>query len=247
MKETGLIFNAEMVRAIIDGRKTQTRRVIKPQPFDRSWSRHDHQIEIVSGRSEEGDEIDGLIAYTKSSGGTWSAKCPFGQTGDRLWVRETFSCIGNEDGHPVNANGDLCERENAQRIYKASAIQKPNNYGLWTSPDGFDFEGSWTPSIHMPRWASRITLEITGVRVERLNDISPEDAESEGLERTNFTGFGDEPGMPCFPEPDVYRGTKEHGWTECPSEAFQHLWKSLYGEESWQKNPWCWVIEFKRL
>ena len=99
----------------------------------------------------------------------------------------------------------------------------------------------------MPRWASRILLEITDVRVERLNAISPEDAESEGLERTNFTGFGDEPGLPSYPEPDVYFDPLKKQWKEYPPEAFAGLWESIYGEGSWNANPWVWVIEFKRV
>lgn len=87
MKERPILFNAEMVKAILSGRKTQTRRVIRDQPFDRSQYRHDHQIEIVSGRADLGDEIDGLLAYSKSSGGEWHAKCQLGQPGDQLWVR----------------------------------------------------------------------------------------------------------------------------------------------------------------
>ncbi|MCZ0823691.1 ASCH domain-containing protein [Dickeya solani] len=211
MKERGMIFNADMVRAILDGRKTQTRRIIKLS--------HERGMvnPVVRGKNGEISSVTCRLAPTLS---------PHGGVGDRLWVRETFSCIGNEDGHPINANGDLCERENAQRIYKASSIQKLNNYGLWTSPDGFDFEGRWTPSIHMPRWASRITLEITGVRVERLNSISEEDAQAEGISPATYM---------ITPPEAAYRV------------GFRHLWESIYGEESWQGNPWVWVIEFRRV
>ncbi|EAA9516289.1 hypothetical protein PZE02_003091 [Salmonella enterica subsp. enterica serovar Vitkin] len=211
MKERGMIFNGEMVRAIIDGRKTQTRRPIK-------WKQ--------TRFTEVAERDDGSLwpwAEDCERGGDIWFTCPFGEVGDRIWVRETFSCIGNEDGHPVDANSNLCSREDAQRIYRASAIQNPGNYGLWTSPDGFDFEGSWTPSIHMPRWASRITLEITDVRVERLNNISECDAKAEGGP-TECTLIGDK----YFP-------------------GFRSLWKSIYGEESWAANPWVWVIEFKRV
>ncbi|ECC1584405.1 hypothetical protein FNH94_17485 [Salmonella enterica subsp. diarizonae] len=211
MKERGMIFNGEMVRAILDGRKTQTRRPIK-------WKQ--------TRFTEVAERDDGSLwpwAEDCERGGDIWFTCPFGEVGDRIWVRETFSCIGNEDGHPVDANSNLCSREDAQRIYRASAIQNPGNYGLWTSPDGFDFEGSWTPSIHMPRWASRITLEITDVRVERLNNISECDAKAEGGP-TECTLIGDK----YFP-------------------GFRSLWKSIYGEESWAANPWVWVIEFKRV
>ncbi|MBW7715595.1 morphogenetic protein [Enterobacter kobei] len=214
MKERGMIFNGEMVRAILDGRKTQTRRPVKFPHIDR-----DAMCEL------SGNELAGEL-----SAGNYR-NCPHGKPGDRIWVRETFSCIGNEDGHPVDADGNLCSREDAQRIYRASAIQKPGNYGIWTSADDFDFEGAWTPSIHMPRWASRITLEITGVRVERLNSISQEDAQAEGMELTGW--------RPTYSDPD----SGGEVWT--PYDNFAQLWESIYGEESWKANPWVWVIEFK--
>lgn len=223
MTERGMIFNAEMVRAILDGRKTQTRRIMKIQPDSPNLGLL--RITDSTKRADIGKyhwaESNATGTHTRSA----LFACPFGQPGDRIWVRETFSCMGNEDAHPVDANGNLCERENAQRIYRASATQKPGNYGLWSSPDpdGFDFEGSWTPSIHMPRWASRITLEITDVRVERLNSISEEDALAEGVRATALS-------------PAKY--------------VFGSLWQSIYGADnpqSWQANPWVWVIEFRRV
>ncbi|UDQ77708.1 hypothetical protein LJQ72_09215 [Pectobacterium brasiliense] len=221
MKEHPIIFNGEMVRAILDGRKTQTRRVIKPQPFDRSQYRRDHQIEIISGRAENGDEIDGLYAYTKSTGGTWDAKCPFGQPGDRLWVRETSGLQVRRDA--LGGTGEF-------RVYRAS------------NPDAIRYKTAsgeiapikWVPSIHMPRYASRITLEITDVRVELLNNISEEDAQAEGVE-------------------SLHGGYWRHyqpEWTQHQLSAkgsFATLWKSIYGEENWNSNPWVWVTEFKQI
>lgn len=210
MTEHGMIFNAEMVRAILDGRKTQTRRIVKLS--------HERGMKnpVVRGKNGEVSYVGCRLA---------AMLCPFGQPGDRLWVRETFSCIGNEDGHPVDADGNLCERENAQRIYRASAIQKTNNYGLWTSPDGFEFEGTWTPSIHMPRWASRITLEITDVRVERLKHVPRAGIIAEGYPAERAANGG---------EYDPFL------W-------YRDLWESIYGDGSWQANPWVWVIEFRRV
>ncbi|CAI8704707.1 hypothetical protein [Kosakonia quasisacchari] len=213
-----MFFNDEMVRAILDGRKTQTRRIMKVQPESNQFG-----LLRISDSTKRNDIGKYHWAESNATGTHARSKlfsCPFGYVGDRIWVRETFSCIGNEDGHPVDAHGNLCSRKNAQRIYRASAIHKPKNYGLWTSQDGFDFEGPWTPSIHMPRWASRITLEITGVRVERLNEISEEDASAEGISGS------------------VARDVVA---------AYASLWQSIYGEESWQANPWVWVIEFKRI
>lgn len=208
-----MIFNAEMVRAILDGRKTQTRRPVK-------GVRPDNCLPIHPATATRSGVHTHVMDAPKHG------LCPFGVVGDRLWVRETWATLGNEDGHPVDANGNLCSREDAQRIYRASAIQNPGNYGLWTSPDGFDFEGSWTPSIHMPRWASRITLEITDVRVERLNAISEEDAQAEGVQPACYE---------ITPPEAAYRV------------SFGEVWRGIYGEESWAANPWVWVIKFKRV
>ncbi|CAH5544472.1 hypothetical protein AI3021V1_1244 [Klebsiella pneumoniae] len=220
-----MIFNAEMVRALLDGRKTQTRRPIK-------W-KQTRFTEI--GEREDGSKWP-WSEDAEHACDFWHP-CPFGAVGDRIWVREAF-------------------RVHSRATDVATLVYKASERNSWTeqtrrvpvavcnkpaTPE------KWTPSLHMPRWASRILLEITGVRVERLNAISPEDAESEGLERTNFTGFGDEPGLPSYPEPDVYFDPLKKQWKEYPPEAFAGLWESIYGEGSWKANPWVWVIEFKRV
>ncbi|OUY78126.1 hypothetical protein BLL03_05200 [Klebsiella pneumoniae] len=210
MKERGMIFNGEMVRALLSGRKTQTRRHIK-------W-KQTRFTEI--GELEDGSKWP-WSEDAEHACDFWHP-CPFGAVGDRIWVRETWARYNiDQNCHDI--------------AYRA------------TTPADWPEEGRWRPSIHMPRWASRILLEITDVRVERVNAISPEDAESEGLERTNFTGFGDEPGLPSYPEPDVYFDPLKKQWKEYPPEAFAGLWESIYGEGSWQANPWVWVIEFKRI
>ncbi|HBX7818996.1 TPA: hypothetical protein MIG43_02085 [Klebsiella pneumoniae] len=219
MKERGMIFNGEMVRALLDGRKTQTRRIIK----DCTVGRDPISKFIKIGKKFIGcypEDVPELIREC----------CPYGVPGDRIWVRETWAEAG------ANAP-DL-------KLYRANYPEHvPSIYENVPPAE----EIRWTPSIHMPRTASRILLEITDVRVERLNAISPEDAESEGLERTNFTGFGDEPGLPSYPEPDVYFDPLKKQWKEYPPEAFAGLWESIYGADSWQANPWVWVIEFKRV
>ncbi|WP_400258240.1 hypothetical protein [Serratia nevei] len=213
MKERPVIFNGEMVLAILDGRKTQTRRVIKLS--------HERGMvnPVIRGRNGEISSISCRLAPTL---------CPFGQVGDRLWVRETFAILGNEDGCPIDWDGNLIkgDEKHAARIYKASCWQEPGNYGLWSIPDrDTQYEGAWRPSIHMPRWASRISLEITAVRVERLNDISEEDAKAEGVKAGVCPGH-------------------EHMMHQV---AFSELWQSIYGAESWRANPWVWVIEFKHV
>ncbi|HBV9972668.1 hypothetical protein AZZ74_003619 [Klebsiella pneumoniae] len=223
MKERGMIFNGEMVRAILDGRKTQTRRPIK-------WKQ--------TRFTEIGEREDG-------SNWPWSEDaehacdfwhpCPFGAVGDRIWVRETWATLGNEDGCCVDWEGKLCkgDERSAARIYRASCEQRPGDYGLWSIPDDaywkphtkeHKFEGAWRPSIHMPRWASRILLEITNVRVERLQSITLGDICKEvGCGLYDF-------------RPATY------GF-----QVWEELWKSIYGAENWQANPWVWVISFERV
>ncbi|AUV26701.1 morphogenetic protein [Citrobacter sp. RHBSTW-00678] len=200
MTERGMIFNSEMVRAILDGRKTQTRRPIKFPFKDRNL-----------GCELSGNELAGELSarnYLNS---------PFGKPGDRIWVRETFQGPLFDFDQMDAYCKDSTPFEKAQFcVYKADG--KP-------APEFFDADDNlhccWRPSIHMPRWASRITLEITDVRVERLNAITESDAEAEGI---TYTGFGD-----------------------LLVDGYRYLWKSIYGDDSWQVNPWVWVIEFKRI
>ncbi|NIA73990.1 hypothetical protein HBA43_15545 [Providencia rettgeri] len=224
MKERGIIFNSEMVRAILDGRKTQTRRVVNNAiPGNCLWLK-----KPTKTRSGTTTHVLDAPKYNL---------CPLGGVGDRLWVRETFALLGNEDGVCVDWNDNILKasEEQAARIYKASCEQKDGDYGLWSIPDDADwkphtdnhkYDGTWTPSIHMPRWASRITLEITDVRVERLQEASDDDFKAEGypLER-ELTGGS----------------TDAFCW-------FRHLWDSVSKPDcNYESNPWVWVIEFKRV
>lgn len=218
MKERGMIFNGEMVRAILDGRKTQTRRPVRFPVLDKNL-----------GCELAGNELAGELSagnYLNSA---------FGRPGDRIWVRETWAILGNEDGCCIDWEEKLCKADerSAARIYRASCEQKPGNYGLWSIPDDADwkphtkdhqYEGAWRPSIHMPRWASRILLEITDVRVERLQSIT----------------FGDI----CK---EVGCGLYDFRPATYGFQVWEELWKSIYGAENWQANPWVWVIEFKRV
>ncbi|HCA6984233.1 TPA: hypothetical protein MX171_000928 [Klebsiella pneumoniae] len=235
MKERGMIFNGEMVRAILDGRKTQTRRPIK-------W-KQTRFTEI--GEREDGSKWP-WSEDAEHACDFWHP-CPFGAVGDRIWVRETWATLGNEDGCCIDWEGNLCkgDERSAARIYRASCEQRPGDYGLWSIPDDaywkphtkeHKFEGAWRPSIHMPRWASRILLEITDVRAERLNAISEEDATAEGVPPAGSL-LPDYPGTFLTPKGDFATAKV----------AFQRLWESIYGEESWKANGWVWVISFKRV
>ncbi|MDX7082527.1 hypothetical protein [Serratia marcescens] len=210
MKERPVIFNSEMVRAILDGRKTQTRRVIKLS--------HERGMvnPVIRGRNGEISSISCRLAPTL---------CPFGQVGDRLWVRETFGMQVRRDG--LGGTGEF-------RVYRASNPDAVK----YTTACGKSVPVKWTPSIHMPRRASRILLEITAVRVERLNSISEEDAKAEGVRVVKVRADGERYCDYQSPEINHYRR---------PSDSFISLWESIYGEESWQDSPWVWVIEFKRV
>ena len=177
-----MIFNGEMVRAILDGRKTQTRRPANPSTANL---------------------LDLQEQYPHKK---YNISCPFGAVGDRIWVREAWAEAGA--GAP-----DL-------KLYRANYPEHvPTHYENVPPVD----EIRWTPSIHMPRWASRLTLEITGVRVERLRDLSEDDAKSEGITPPS--------------------GGVLPGWEYRIN--FRDLWMSIYGADNWEANPWVWVIEFK--
>jgi len=206
VKEHGMIFNGEMVRAILDGRKTQTRRIVS-----------DRHLNLIDVGSQIGEcyPLECGIDHENSQS-YYREHCPFGTIGDRIWVRETWAEAGA--GAPE------------LQLYRANYPEHvPSHYE--NVPLAEDIR--WTPSIHMPRWASRILLEITGVRVERLNDISQQDAQAEGMKLTGW--------RPTYSDPDSGGDV----WT--PYDNFAQLWESIYGVDSWKANPWVWVIEFKRI
>jgi hypothetical protein len=207
MKERPILFSGPMVRAILEGRKSQTRRVVKG---------------LTAGHEHTGRSLTGL-GYPASMGKWWAeflhsepgspiyVACPYGQPGDRLWVRETWAL------HPDDGEAGV----------------------LWRATDpGWDAEGTglkWRPSIFMPRWASRIELEVTGVRVERLQGIRPLDAIAEGIMEYEPGAFHWEP---CGSGTEYFRG---------PRDAFLTLWDSINAKRGhgWDVNPWVWVVEFR--
>lgn len=198
-----MIFNAEMVRAILDGRKTQTRRPIKWKQtrFTEIAERDDGSLWPWAEDCERGGDI-------------WFA-CPYGEIGDRIWVRETFRVHSR-----ATDVATLVYRASVRNSWTEQTHRVP--VAVCNKPATPE---KWTPSIHMPRWASRILLEITDVRVERLRDLSEEDAKSEGITP---------PAGGVLP-----------GWEYRIN--FRDLWMDIYGTDSWEANPWVWVIEFKRV
>lgn len=222
MTERGMIFNADMVRAILDGRKTQTRREVKlnldiaslatTYDWATSLAANHYQGLTEEQIQQKAESLRGVIhPVILGNGQMVSIICPHGKPGDRIWVREAF-------------------RVHSRATDVATLVYKASERNSWTeqthrvpvavcnkpaTPE------KWTPSLHMPRWASRILLEITGVRVERLRSMSQDDARAEGVIAAS--------------------GPMEAGL------AFRELWDSIYGEESWKANPWVWVISFKRV
>jgi len=209
MKERPIPFSAPMVPPVLDGSKTQTRRVVKPQFND------DAEPAEMGLTNDQGHQISGHsgLWWDDCAGNSDAAiRSPYGQTGDRLWVRETWRGIVNiaPPGHYEYAVAHyIPDREYCRRV----------EYAASQAPDG----EPWRPSIHMPRWASRILLEITGVRVERLQDISEADAIAEGVKPLQDAGA-------------VFAPAKS---------AYCDLWEAINGSGSWFTNPWVWVIEFK--
>ncbi|EBS5022316.1 hypothetical protein A9C54_002489 [Salmonella enterica subsp. enterica serovar Hvittingfoss] len=203
MSERGMIFNGEMVRAILDGRKTQTRRPIKWKQtrFTEIAERDDGSLWPWAEDCERGGDI-------------WFA-CPYGEIGDRIWVRETFRVHSR-----ATDVATLVYRASVRNSWTEQTHRVP--VAVCNKPATPE---KWTPSIHMPRWASRILLEITDVRVERLRDLSEEDAKSEGITPS--------------------AGGVLPGWEYRIN--FRDLWMDIYGTDNWEANPWVWVIEFKRV
>lgn len=231
MKERGMIFNAEMVRAILDGRKTQTRRIMKPQPEPCPRGGHWWPSNVFKTMLHVEDEMqNGKGGW----GGLVGDACPFGDVGDRIWVRETFQgpLVHEELFEEYSAYPEKFETPEYCE-YAADGGVRPEYCDL-----DDNLRHGWRPSIHMPRWASRILLEITNVRVERLNAISEEDAEAEGIDMEAL-----------YDSQDCYDCIADHNMTGRPTVtgAFKYLWESIYGEEGWKSNPWVWVIEFKRV
>jgi hypothetical protein len=214
MTERPILFSGEMVRAILDGRKTQTRRIVKHIESHSVGKTAEHRF-IDCVRLKIGGLADpGSPAHLE--------ECPYGQPGDRLWVRESWSPM--DDRPELKALGGVYYAVNENR----------------------DSKRKWKPSIHMPRWASRITLEITDVRVERVQDITDLDACDEGA-----LGVDTEKVRPGYSESvrDAEQKKIRPPLGPGPRERFEWLWDSINAKRGygWDMNPWVWVIEFKRI
>lgn len=228
MKERPILFSGPMVRAILEERKTQTRRTMKPQPPTGEWDVGALTAETIyptkvdrHGEDQPGPECFGATCES----GEWCLPCPYGAPGDLLWVRETWAAL------------DRCirQRDSAAVNYRASDTIGPHL--------------KWRPSIFMPRWASRLTLRITDIRVERLQEITGDDAFAEGIQ-IPCSG----PGMPLLRitgrvSPDRFSSEDPRIWKVKDWARFEYaeLWEQINGKGSWDANPWVWVITFERF
>lgn len=252
MKERPILFNGAMVRAILSGAKSQTRRVVKVggdlPPEWATFAAEGHSLTTPGGDrpsglfywSEEQTAGQALKALRRwpilpakhpLAGESYWAECPFGKIGDRLWVRETWADLTATHGRhweKYNAATGLYERGIHPFLWYAADGDQPEMGG------GEINREPWRPSTSMPRSACRVVLEITEVRVERLHAISAADAEAEGLRK--------------FPFEDSHAWAWRDG-DRCghasPTGAFRSLWTSTGGD--WEANPWVWVIGFKRV
>jgi hypothetical protein len=209
MSEHPILFNGDMVRAILDERKTQTRRVVKLTGDMRYW----RSVDRMAGERWR---------FATKGAKVWTdLRCPYGQPGDRLWVRETFMTGTNFGGKFIVAY----RADKSCHVRNQSTKGVPNADYSYPLDDYDESENiKWRPSIHMPRWASRITLEITDLRVERVQEIPPQDVIAEGITRRT---------------------------EDCAEELgeFRELWNTINAKRGygWDANPWVWVVTFKQL
>lgn len=219
MKERPILFSAPMVRALLAGTKSQTRRIVKPMPkwasrfpvCNPSGMAAGHQIWWWDG------EFDRVGV---------AQDCPYGVPGDALWVREAHALIWPDENAP--------ERDEDNRVEYRADTDGRCLPGEWPDDErGNEDCPRWRPSIHMPRWASRITLRITDVRVERLNEISEADAEAEGAPRGGFDEDGRFYENPVGPDRGTYRA------------GYAGVWEHINGPGSWAANPWVWAVSFE--
>jgi len=221
MKQRPILFSTPMVQAILDGRKTMTRRIMKPQPW--VFSQPDNGIEDPAHeewnwpipKSEFKGEAIGMISHPSA----FYKYCPYGQPGDVLWVREGFAPF-------------------------VGMIRQPRDYKYKADNNALHKDVKWKPSIHMPKSACRLFLEVASVKVERLQDITESDAIAEGIES--------DPLGPVEIHDHEELFYKNYQFPESKfryvdaKKSFASLWMSIHGSESWNQNPWVWVIEFKR-
>jgi hypothetical protein len=250
VNERGILFSKPMVLALLDGSKTQTRRIVKHEIRGPNYLGHFYWHDKNGWQGAHG----GDTPFEKTSA---ALLCPYGQPGDRLWVRETWGNVAysfdeagdRQDWIPGRPATAIHQMPFGKGYYSGHVIYRADGEFEWCDDDGDGERSCWHPNIHMPREASRIDLEITGIRVERLQDISEEDAKAEGITSDNVIigancngGRHTEERATRF----FFDGCDGEGF-ETGVDAYRGLWESLNGAGSWDVNPWVWVVEFKRI
>ncbi|MFG1172231.1 hypothetical protein AAFN90_01225 [Erwiniaceae bacterium CAU 1747] len=218
MKERPILFSDQRVRALLSGRQSQTRRIMKCQPLGSVQDNHEGCYGIDVKRNHlQGNRVMGMENISHLS--------PHGQPGDRLWVRETW-------------RGPIIVPEDVLRYQQDPAAFRNHQYCRYRadisacgSDEGFDHPG-WQAGIHMPRWASRIDLLITRLRIEKIQDISDDDIMAEGVQ---------------FDSHFLNSFFTLQNETVSPKQAYRQAWTAQYGDTSWEVNPWVWVIDFERI
>ena len=220
--EKPIIFNSEMVRAILDGRKTQTRRIIKPQPI---WEKKQPNSLKAAGWKWKTKKV-GLSAWVEIDKFLCELTqyCPYGKVGDTLWMRENMRTLVCQSHNKTWEYGEF----EIEYIADKTIIRCPDEHEEWWRHNWHIRPAITIPSIHMPKWAARIFLEITNIRVERVQDIIHKDMRAEGVN-----------GIYCGP------GLQDFSYEK----PFMNLWNSLNAKRGygWDKNPFVWIIEFKRV
>lgn len=223
MTERGIIFSAPMVRALLAGTKTQTRRVAKKQPH--------HETTAVEWNTAEGAFVPWRLGTGTPNSGRRTGeplRCPYGVVGDRLWVREAWRTWERPSD---SVDGVLFRADDAFRPIENTRDAAERWVDLHANGK---HRSRWRSPIHMPRWASRITLEVTEVRAQRLQDISEDDASAEGIKHGEL-------------QPAIVNGERSKVAIFDPRTAFAHAWGMINGYESWRANPWVWAVTFKRV
>lgn len=234
MRERPIIFSGPMVQAILDDSKSQTRRIVKPQPewaAEVSTTRVHGPLAFPIGSL--GQQCGFPILIDGRRDGVHHIRNPYGQPGDRLWVRETYS-IQSVDRY--SASVSYAERQSVGKTLAdtdGGVDIIPLSVEEYAQAERLKDPERWRPSIHMPRWASRITLEITEVRVQRLQDITEEDCVAEGVAPEFEVSLSE------FVSKKPIEVTHYLG--------FKHTWAKINGLESWENNPWVWALSFRRL
>lgn len=236
MAERPIVFSGPMVRALLARRKTQTRRLVKGGPVN--------VVPFIGQDNLPTHEFGLCLTHERVI--NKHVRCPFGVPGDNLWVKETWSDVNLEGGPGIayRADGHVADLMDVEDLLNPDGSFNYDDpilafganglrFDIWSADLISGAEGNWRSSLHQPRWLSRLRLAVTSIRVERVQDISAEDAKSEGLlwdpVLEAWTAV-DQPSWPRFTD---------------PARAYAGLWNDLHGADSWNANPWVWVVTFE--